>query len=332
MWTFTRAISDILAHLADGKDKVDIILVDRGIFDALCWFEWLSTHPKENPHLDEGLYNIIRPFVTLKMFTSYLDLVYVFKVTPNESLKREYANLLTEKFGSIMHPDVLKSYNESIDEAIKKYKGSFQHILRIDTSQKDPDDVSYEATSELLLKLNTMLIEKIGYFPPELRSKLINGINEYKILENYEINFENRDKVEESNNIQPIPIAVIMDKEKEKVLVVKKNPRKTGSNSPEFNRYLLYIGGHVRVEDQIGERKNYFAEALHREINEELGESIYIKENKPFLIYTPNNPKSKKHIAICYPIIMDLNEKKFNPTGDEFLKRRKREKRASIKC
>lgn len=39
----------------------------------------------------------------------------------------------------------------------------------------------------------------------------------------------------------------------------------------------------------------------------------------PFLIYSPISEKSKRHLAVCYIIEMDLDEKRFIPTRDEFI-------------
>jgi len=64
-----------------------------------------------------------------------------------------------------------------------------------------------------------------------------------------EICFGNRDIVEKSYNLQIVPIAVITNKERDKVLVVKKSPKRTFIDSPEHEKLLLYIGGHIRIED-----------------------------------------------------------------------------------
>lgn len=320
-WTLCSAAAEIIQHLDSGRDKVDIIIADRGIFDALCWFEWLNCNPDEdNQYLDDKSYEALRAFSLMDMWISSFDLIYVFNVGPDTSLQREYANLLTEKTGSIMNEQVLEGYNSAVKQVMRKYGKHFRKIEVMDTSDVDPDRVSFDVTLSILGILKEMLVEKIGYFDSTLKKSFKPGINEYSVIKDQKLQFDNRDIVEEGNSVQPIPIAVITNKKKDRVLVVKKNPIRTHKNSPESNRLLLYVGGHVRQEDaNRPQLLDILKNTLHREIQEELGESITAKQITPFLIYTPISTKSKKHLGVCYIITMDFENKRFKPTPDEFI-------------
>ena len=84
---------------------------------------------------------------------------------------------------------------------------------------------------------------------------------------------------------------------------------------------LLYIGGHVRAED-TGSNADILltiTRTLHREIQEEIGESISVQETNPFIIYSPDSEQSSRHFAVCYLLEMDLEDKKFKLTSDEFI-------------
>ncbi len=325
IWTLSSAVAEIVDNL-DSK-KTDIIIADRAVFDALCWFEWLNTNEtKESPYLDNDNYNSLKSFIKMDLIKDCIDIVYVFRADPKTSIEREFSSLLTDKRGSIMEENVLKSFNTSIDDVIKKYENDFRKVISIDTSttetNKHPNYVSYSVTKNILDTLRMLLIEKIGYFNKNslIENGLSDGINSYnKILNNIKVEFKDRDKVEKSNIfIQPLPIAVITNKERDKVLVVKKSEKKTSKDSPEKNKVLLYIGGHIRQEDVRQTILNTINKSLTREIKEEIGESINFENNKPFLIYTPNySTKSEKHLAICYVVEMDLSNRKFKITSDE---------------
>jgi predicted NUDIX family phosphoesterase len=318
----TSALAEIIKNLSLGRDKVDIIISDRGIFDALCWFEWLNKNPdKSNPYLDDQSFKTIKNFSLMTKWTTHLDLVYVFKVDPKESLKREYANLLTRKPGSIMNEPTIKSFNKSIDYSAKKYRKHFRLIESFDTTDYDPDTVSFRVTASILGILHDMLIEKIGYIDYGITIKLNDGINNFSQIKNCKIQYLNRDKVEHGEFLQPISIAVITNKERSKILVVKKSSARTSKDSPEMNKLLLYIGGHIRQEDDISNNNlsKILENTLHREIHEEIGESISVKNIEPFLIYSTKNPKSKKHLGVCYVITMDLENQSFKLTSDEFI-------------
>lgn len=325
IWTVTSAIAEIIENL-DNK-KTDIIIADRAVFDALCWFEWLNTNEsKESPYLDDENYQSLKSFIKMDLLIDYIDIIYVFRADPEISIEREYSNLLTDKRGSIMQESVLMSFNASISKVIDENEKDFRKVISIDTgtqkNNKHPNYVSYSVTKNILDTLRMLLIEKVGYFEKAnlIHNGLINGINEYdRIIGKEKLQFKDRDSVEKSDElIQPLPIAIITNKERDKVLVVKKSEKKTSKDSPEKNKVLLYIGGHIRQEDSKQTTTNTINKSLTREIKEEIGESINFENNKPILIYTPDySKKSKRHLAICHIVEMDLNIRKFKITSDE---------------
>ncbi len=333
IWTLTSAIAELIGYLSD-KDKYDIIIADRGIFDALCWFEWLNSNDNDhNPYLDNETYEILKKFALMDLWTNIIDIVYVFKVPPATSIEREYANLLTEVRGSIMRENILTTFNTAIDNAINKYSKHFRIIKQIDTSEQknNQNKVGYDVTYTILTTLKDLLIEKIGYFDGNIRKELSSGINPLEIILNKEIRFGNRDIIEKSDFIQPLPIAVITNKERTKLLVLKKNPKSTSSDSPEKDKLLVYLGGHLREEDYVdNSMTKAIYKGLHREIEEEINESVSINGGDSFLIYTPTSEKSKRHLAICHIITLDLENKTFNPTAEEFIMKKGRSKSGRI--
>lgn len=40
VWTGCAALNQLMDTLANNALKLDVIIMDRGFFDALCWFEW----------------------------------------------------------------------------------------------------------------------------------------------------------------------------------------------------------------------------------------------------------------------------------------------------
>lgn len=327
LWTLTSSIAETIKHLEQCKDpdikKLDIIIADRGIFDSLCWFNWMNTKFSTKPsYLNDENFKSLENFCLMEFWLDSIDLIYVFKVDPSSSIEREYSNLLTDIRGSIMNENRLKEFNSAIDLSMNKYKNKFRKIELIKTDDKEmdkkPDMVGYKVTLNILTILKEILIEKIGYltFAHDIMSRQLDlSIFENKILE-----YDSREKVEKSNNIQPLPIVVITNPERNKVLVVKKSSKRTPSDSPENDKLLLYIGGHVRIEDNIDDDiLKTFKKALHREIEEEIGESIKIHNTEPFLIYKTDHPKSKKHLGVCYFIEMPLEDKKFKLKSDEFI-------------
>lgn len=307
VWTSSGTINEInekMDKANSGGESIDVILCDRGIFDALCWFRWLKNRNK----MSEDEYNILTDFAMLNRWQKNIDLVYVFMTTPDESIRREYANLLTEKRGSIMKEEILAQYKESVEETLQEYKKAFRATCVEDTTNREPNDVSYEVTEKTLTTLRDMLMEKIGYIE---RSKLAlsNGLIDYETIKDSleKVNYDLRKSVESNKDyIQPIAIAIIISEDENSILCVKKTKKSTDVSSPEFGQTLLYVGGHMRLEDSTVSCKCFadiLANTLERELFEELGISVSInKKSKPYVIYDSTEESSKKHLAVGWVV------------------------------
>ncbi len=322
-WTFFSSMAEVLKHVALGQSNTDIILIDRSLFDSLCWFKWLSNYPDKNPYISQEQYQTFVNFlVGTNMWIKHFDLIYIFKTTPTAALRREFSELLTTKTGSIMNQRVIEEFNKSVSIIKETYQNRFRKIEEYDTTSYDANIVSYDVTYTILNNLRDILTEKVGYFLDSFALFLKDGVNPFELVNSRLLHFKERHIVEKENFIQPVAIGVITDSKREHVLVLKKNDLKTTKDSPEHNRLLLYLGGHLRIEDSFNvDRDNLLImrRALKREIKEELDESITLSNEQPFLIYTPTNEKSKRHIAVCFVIEMDLENKKFYPTREEFI-------------
>lgn len=312
VWTCSATINEINEKMDEAntasEGNLDIILCDRGIFDALCWFRWLKSRDK----MSEEEYDVLTQFAMLNRWQKNIDLVYIFLTTPEESIRREYANLLTNKRGSIMKEDILEQYKKSVEETLHEHESAFRATCVQDTTDREQNDVSYEVTEKTLQTLKEMLMEKIGYAD---RSSLFlqEGLIDYSKVkcELEKVKYGLREEVEANSDfIQPIAIAAIISEDGGKILCVKKTRKSTDASSPEFGQTLLYVGGHMRREDSTAKCRSFLdvlRNTLERELYEELGISFALNQKRdPFVIYTPNSNKSRKHLAIGW--VIKLNE------------------------
>lgn len=309
VWTACMSLAGMIGTIEDMSNSVDVLILDRGIFDALCWFEWLYSCNKMESQLKQS----VESFLLQKEFVKSIDIVFAFRTTPEKSIEREYANLLTDKPGSIMNVRVLQTYLDAIKKTFDEKQSKFQKVFIIDTTERDQNEVGKDVTEKTLNRLRDVLMERIGYFEKtESLMKILNQKNlfAYTELEAFfdanEIQFNYREDVEKQDSLlQPIPIAVITNT-KNKVLVVKKSNIPSTDKSPEKDRVLPYVGGHTRREDVIPGKKESFIDicktTLKREIQEEIGISVSLDNITPVIIYTPTVEKSKKHLAICFKL------------------------------
>lgn len=323
IWTACSAITE-LAEVLSSNIKYDIIILDRGIFDALCWFNWLLNDKKLYP----GDFESLEAFLVMNKWRTVIDLIYVFTAEPEISMNREYASLLTRKTGSIMCFEVLNSYRACIEDASKKYSNVFKRIELFDTSDKLLNDGNYDITKNILEIIQENVTEKVGFIS---RNDLSNDLSETFYLKDAKIRglplkYDLRDKVEEDqNSVQPIPILVITNKERNKILVVKKNKKNTSKISPESGKLLIYLGGHTREEDSITASDKTLISlskiSLSREIKEETGLSYILPDSEinPLCIWMRDNDRSKKHLALCYVMEVDFSTIKIELDENEFM-------------
>ena len=319
IWTVSSAIAELAEVLANHSKDYDIVILDRGIFDALCWFNWLLSQERMSEDFEP-----IEKYLTMRKWLSLIDLIYVFTTTPEESLKREFTNLLTDKPGSIMQPRILKSYKLSIEECVISYEGLFKSIEMFDTTDLGLNEVNYHVTKRTLHK---NISERIGFIAsdkvPEISEPLFcsSKIDALKLA----LEYGPRSNVEVNDAcLQPLPIVVVTNSERTKVLSVQKKAKsQTQESSPEASKLLLYLGGHIRQEDQIESSTDDVLSvsryALHREIKEEIGIDFHPNPNSElFCIWDKSTSRSRKHLAICYLLEEDLETLKLRLDKNEF--------------
>lgn len=148
-------------------------------------------------------------------------------------------------------------------------------------------------------------MEKIGYINKSCLF-LKNGLNLIEKLKDVEIQYGYRDIVEKRGDIvQPVCAGVIITKDN-KILIVNKSAKLTGKKSPEKDKTLLYVGGHLDISDIANSNMITFANGMKREILEETGHNVKDLEiNEPILIYTPKTANSAKHLGAVFPLMIE---------------------------
>lgn len=325
LWTSCMSLAGLIGTLENKSNSVDVLILDRGVFDALCWFEWLVSSSKMEGSQRETIMN----FLLMEEFVKSIDIVFAFSVEPMVSIEREYANLLTDKMGTIMNKKVLYEYLDAMKRTIQKKQSYFHRVFEIDTTKKSQDDVGKEVTENTLSTLKDLLMERIGYFETDNVLQTIisqNVVTEYTQIKGVlpSIQFDLRDKVEGTRTyIQPIPIAVITNKSRDKILVIKKNKGAVSGNSPEKEKHLIYIGGHSRYEDKTQSNVDDFISicktTLKREIKEEIGISIALNDIIPYFLYSKKCETSLKHLAVCFIVPVDEESLKLRLDSHELV-------------
>jgi predicted RNA-binding protein with PIN domain len=321
VWTGCASLNQLSETLARYARSLDVIILDRGFFDSLCWFEWQKLQGLLRP--DE--YERFVGFFTSPRFQMMIDLVLVFDANPVTSTEREYKNLLTGKEGSIMRTKVLESFRETTNECAKSYKKNFREIVIYKTDDQDQNTVSYGVTKLALDKLKNLADEKIGYIDKKYINLMPTHFNYSRISDvlQREVKFGNRNEIESDTNvIQLLPVICIKQSGRDEFVVGVKSKKSTSSRSPEKNKVLLYFGGHFRDEDRSENPSHHLLDALkqcaYREVKEEIGLDVCPTPDDPFCFWVRDGSKSEEHLAIVFPIERDMDFVKLTVDGDEF--------------
>ena len=157
-WSALYALMHVLEGLF-GSDRYDLAILDRGLFDALAWFELLCTRKQVDSQERDHVHNFIR----IKKWLSAIDAVLLFTANPETSMDRENRDKLIDEPGSAMNLVVLQQLNEAYDKVNKEYSADFPKFRTIDTSETfntTPQSNAAEAT-KLILEVFQSKLDKL---------------------------------------------------------------------------------------------------------------------------------------------------------------------------
>ena len=104
--------------------------MDRGLFDALAWFELL----KQRKNITDKECLAIQRFLLVDHWRELVDIIFLFKTDANTSLERENQHKLIEEPGITMNPDFLNELNEAYEITRHHYACEFNQFQIIDAS------------------------------------------------------------------------------------------------------------------------------------------------------------------------------------------------------
>ncbi len=316
LWNLTSTLGELLEKRY--SEEYDVIILDRGLFDALCWLDWQVV----NGYLRVSEREKFANFILSDTLRGTIDIVYLFDVDEKTAIYREHASLLTDKRGSIMREAVLSEYKKSMGRAKKNYGKNFRSVIDIDTTNLDQTNSAFLTTKGVLDEVTNLLVEKIGYFPKTTLSEVVSKYTEETANILGGLQFNARPIVEENEKLkQPIPIAVLKDKNSNRVIIGQKRDESVDKKGPEYRRQILYFGGHTRQEDDLqndGNIESIFRRCLERELREELNIPVSLDEDLPkIIIQTSNNATSRKHMAVVFVVEVDFSTTKLRPNKVE---------------
>ena len=152
-WSASYALMHVLEGL-HGPDQYDLAILDRGLFDALAWFEFLAAQEKTTNEVRDQ----VQSFLQIDHWRSAIDAVLLFTTDANTAMARENSDKLISEHGQAMNPESLAELNGAYDRVRTKYADQFSRFESIDTSAAA--GTSPETTAERVANIILDIFEK----------------------------------------------------------------------------------------------------------------------------------------------------------------------------
>ena len=328
VWTACTTLSQLLdkTQTPPREDDPQILFLDRGIFDAVCWMNLME---REFSRLNAAERKSIEKFLLEKEWRKRISAVILMTTSPEQAIRRERGALLHEsiKLGSIMNVEVLKNFKKTMEETATTCEKYF-NIHSLDTSLSCYNELNKSAAHiadvvlgcvERQLEENIlhMSSEKVKAFFGDKRH--INGEQAGELIEHFVAygKYTPRETVEEDGQqIQALPIIVVRDKSGRFLRLTR---REVSYANPLNKKSVVWAGGHVREDDD--KNGNPIIQCAIRELREELrlsADANSLNLMGAIYVQSADNPKTEKHVAVVYEWRANSDNVRIVLSGVEF--------------
>ena len=327
VWTACTTLAQILENTQDPPrpDDPDVLVLDRGIFDAVCWLTMMDRLKRLSGADREAM----EGFLLLRDWQRRITGVVVMFVSPRDALGREQGFLPVTRHGSIMNEQVLQSILDTTKDCVKRLKTRFR-ILEVDTSKgktRKQEQVCKVIAGAVLDWVEELLAEDVLCVPRQAlaalfeRKAMLVGSEAEGVVDfsRRSGQFRPRASVEgDKSVIQPLPVVVVRNRSGD-ILQMKR--REKDESNPLHQKVVIWAGGHVRKEDSSN--GDAILSCVRRELNEELRLSVEDRELRLLgAVYVPTGERTSKHLALVYEWRAPTDEVAVTLSSSEFFERR----------
>lgn len=331
IWTACTTLAQILEKTQNPprSDDPQILFLDRGIFDSICWMTMMERISRIRRDERE----LIQKFLLIDDWKKRISAVFVMLVSPSDAMKREQGVLPVEGTGgSIMNSEILQQIKEINEECVEQLGKDFR-IFSVNTSDgetKENPERTAEVVAEAILGLiEAQLEENILSCSKKVVTKFfgernfIDASQAEKLVryfrEDLERNFCPRDAVEnDESRVQALPIVVIRNADGE---VLRLRRREKTVDNILHDKIVIWAGGHVRCEDAVN--GDPLTRCAVREIEEELRLQIEPASLRSIgAVYFDNGGSTSKHVGIAYEWRASTNDVSVVLSRTEFFEKR----------
>ena len=331
IWTACTTLAQILEktqHQHERNphpDSPEILILDRGLFDALIWLAMMEHLARIKKNDRER----VEQFLLMEDWRKRISGVIVMTASPENSMTREKGDLPVEgASGSIMNEKWLSQFKINIIHTCKRLEKAFR-VFQVDTSQKeDTRKRTAEKVAGIVLDLIAEQLEEDILCAPKTEivalfagRNCVVGNGAQSVAAHFVKNGKYVPRAEAENSkdlLQALPIIVVRNRSG-RVLQLRR--REKSPDNPLNDRKVIWAGGHVRKED--ASNGNSLIHGALRELHEELRLSLDAESLQLLgAIYADLGGSTSKHVAIVYTWTAESDDVDIVLSGTEFFERR----------
>lgn len=329
VWTACTTLSQILEKTQSPPrpGDPDILILDRGIFDALLWFAMMERLAR----IRKVERQIIEQFLLINDWRGRISGVVLMTARPDDAMEREKGYLpVIGASGSIMNREVLQQMKKVLDETVERFKEKFR-ILKVNTSdgetRNNPKRTCEIVADSVLSWIEEQLQEDILYLPKEIITRNFSGRRLIAAEQAQDLadrfwkqgKFSPRHEVEEDEkSVQALPIVVVRNRSGQ---ILRLRRREKSEDNLLHQKIVIWAGGHVRKEDK--NHGNPLIQCAVRELQEELRLSVEPDHLKLVgAVYFDEGERIGKHAAIVYEWRAETDDVAVALSRSEFFERR----------
>lgn len=265
-WTTCTMIAEVLQTV---DTDVDVMILDRGFFDALIWLELQYRRAQVTSEERRTFVD----FVLLQRWRSLVDVTVVMKVDPKLAVERENRNLIIPREGSVMNPSALAEFNTALEATSTDFGGQFPLIPF--SSSPGIRESNTKLVEELLVRLEGWADPPIVAIPRALVLECFNGRTFVPMPEaetvlakfrEHAITAQRRSVIEENKDLVQLVACGVLRTTDGKYFVLRRDEKDKKSKS--YGRHTLWKGCHL--EATAGTSVEAMATRLRRRILEDL--------------------------------------------------------------
>nr|VFK27917.1 MAG: Predicted phosphoesterase, NUDIX family [Candidatus Kentron sp. MB]VFK35496.1 MAG: Predicted phosphoesterase, NUDIX family [Candidatus Kentron sp. MB]VFK77309.1 MAG: Predicted phosphoesterase, NUDIX family [Candidatus Kentron sp. MB] len=328
IWTACTTLAQLLekTQTPPRPDDPQILILDRGIFDSICWIRLMEKLQRLRSSEREA----VEKFLTISDWRERITGVILMTASPNDSMQREQSMLpVSGAKGSIMNEAVLKQMTAVAKNTAKEMDRFFQ-VLEVNTSAGEtkgkPEATAEKVANSILSLIEQELREDILYLPKMTVKEFFHGAATIdlhaaeNLIEAFHSSGEyspRREVEADTGLVQALPVVVVRNASGQ-ILFLRR--REKTKDNPLHEKMVVWAGGHVRQEDNRDGQPILYC--IMRELEEEL--RLRVTPDSLSLsgaIYLDEGASTLKHVAIVYEWRAPSDEVEVVLSNAEFFER-----------